>query len=147
STPRSVAFVQSDPTVTNALRRIGDRLIEDGLVLSPAQRGTARAAALAVLAVAALGVARIVAGIATHKPVGFLVWASIVVLLVGLRLLAVPKMSRAGRNLLRRVRSSNAHLRPSRSPSWATYGAAGATLGVALYGTMALWAADPAFAT
>ena len=144
---QSVAFIKSDPRVANALRRTNDRLVEDGLVLSANQRASARTAALPVLGVAALGVARIVAGTSNHKPVGFLVFAAIVVLVVGLRLLAVPTTSRAGRELMHRLRASNAHLRPNQAPSWATYGAAGAMLGVALWGTEALWAADPAFAS
>ena len=90
---------------------------------------------------------RIAAGIANAKSVGFLVFATIVVLVVGLRLLTVRVTSRAGRRLLRKARSVNAYLRPNLSPSWATYGVSGAILGVALYGTSAWWAADPAFAT
>lgn len=39
-----------------------------------------------------------------------------------------------------------AHLSPTQAPASGTYGAAGAAMGVALFGTASLWALDPAFA-
>jgi uncharacterized protein (TIGR04222 family) len=137
-TPVSLHRIEGDAGVANALRRVADRLTSDGLLLSPGQRGIARSASVVVFAVTALGIARIVAGVANHKPVGYLVFATVIAIVVALRLLSAPKVSRAGRTLLARLRSGNAHLRPGLSPSWATYGAAGAMLGVALYGTAAL---------
>jgi uncharacterized protein (TIGR04222 family) len=147
ATPLSIASLSSDPRVRYALDRTADGLVDAGLLLSSGHRRVARLGALFVLAALAFGVVRIAAGAANHKAVGFLVFASIIVLVVGLRLLAVPTTSRAGRRLLRRARSVNSYLRPNLSPSWATYGASGAMLGVALFGTSAWWAADPAFAT
>jgi hypothetical protein len=44
------------------------------------------------------------------------------------------------------VRQSYQHLSPGQSPSYATYGAAGAAMGVALYGAASLYTMDPAFA-
>jgi hypothetical protein len=44
------------------------------------------------------------------------------------------------------MRRSSKHLRPDSSPSWSTYGPGAAALGVGLFGTAAIWAADPAFA-
>ena len=52
----------------------------------------------------------------------------------------------AGQAVLAESRTRSRHLAPSLAPSWATYGVAGAAMGVALYGTAAIWAADPAFA-
>jgi uncharacterized protein (TIGR04222 family) len=146
-TPQSVAFLLSDPGVRQAMGRIGDRLIADGVLLSPAQRRRVRAGALPLLAVAALGVVRTFAGLANQKPVLYLVLASVVTIAVALRLLKVPRGTRAGWRLLSQARVDNRHLEPNRSPSWVTYGAGGAMLGVALWGTSAWWAADPAFAT
>ncbi len=144
--PKTMAGLRSDPGVSNALRRLSDQLAEEGLLLSPARRRVARLAALVMFAVLALAVARLVAGLSNHKPVGFLVLVAVPTIPVTFALLGVPTVSRAGRKLLARLRRGNRHLLPSQSPSWATYGAAGAMLGVALYGTSALWAADPAFA-
>src|SRR2546430_626135 len=144
--PRPFDSLEDDPGVSNALRRLNDRLVEDGLLLSPGQRGAARSASLVMFAVMVLGIARTIAGAANHKSVGYLVFSTIVVFVIATRLVAVPKVSRAGRKVLAQLRSSYAYLRPSQAPSWATYGAMGAMFGVALYGTSALWAADPAFA-
>jgi uncharacterized protein (TIGR04222 family) len=58
----------------------------------------------------------------------------------------VRRTSRAGRQQREATRQSTIHLHPHHSPSWATYGPAGAAVGVALYGPGALWAADPDFA-
>ena len=147
ATAQTIAGLSADARVRYALDRIAEALVDAGLLLSAGHRRAARLGALFVLGTAAFGVVRIAAGIANGKSVGFLVFATIVVLVVGLRLLTVRVTSRAGRRLLRKARSVNAYLRPNLSPSWATYGVSGAILGVALYGTSAWWAADPAFAT
>jgi uncharacterized protein (TIGR04222 family) len=146
ATPRTVVGLSSVSGVRDALRRLTDRLTTDGLLLSPAQRRAARAAALPVFALAGLGVVRLFAGVANHKPVGLLVLAVLVTLAVAAGLCVVPRVSAAGRAQLSRLRSTNAHLAPKLAPSWATYGAGGAMLGVALFGTQSLWAADPRFA-
>jgi uncharacterized protein (TIGR04222 family) len=145
-TPQVLPTVQQRPEVSAALRRVADRLEEDGLLLSAGQRAATRGPVLVMGGLVALGIARIFAGAANHKPIGYLVLVSVTLLFVGLLFLRVPKVSRSGRKLLARQRSSYAYLRPNLSPSWATYGAGGAMLGVALYGSTALWIADPAFA-
>ncbi|MDG4826789.1 TIGR04222 domain-containing membrane protein [Asanoa sp. WMMD1127] len=55
--------------------------------------------------------------------------------------------TRAGDRLLDRLRREHAYLAPSQTPSYATYGPAGAALAVALFGLAALVHLDPAFAT
>jgi uncharacterized protein (TIGR04222 family) len=144
----TLADLPYDTGVAAALDRMRDRLVRAGLLLSGGQRGTARALALLILAVSGLGAARIVAGVANHKAVGYLAPLAMLTFLVGLVMLRnIPQASRVGRGAVARHRRTTRHLAPRSNPSWSTYGMAGAALGVALYGTAALWAADPAFAT
>jgi uncharacterized protein (TIGR04222 family) len=147
TTPRQIDDLEWEQGVVGALRRLRERLETDGLLLSPGRRAAARTAALVMSAVTALGVARIVAGLGNHKPVAYVSLLTLVTAVVALRLLAVPKLGRSGRRLLAQARGGTTHLQPRRNPSWATYGVGGAMLGVALYGTAALWASDPAFAS
>ncbi len=143
----TLADLPYDSGVAAVLDRMGERLVRAGLLLSGAQRATARAMCLLVFAVTGLGVARIAAGAANHKAIDYLIPATIPTLVVGLRMRHIPQASRAGRQAVRHQRRASGHLAPRRTPAWSTYGMAGAALGVALYGTAALWAADPAFAT
>lgn len=136
----------ADPAVAGALDRIRDSLERDGWLLSAARRRRMRSGAYLMLAVAALGLARLVAGIAGGRPVGFLVLALVAVTVTGLLLLRTPRASARTRGYLSSLRRANAHLGPWQNPSWATYGAGAAALGVGLYGATALWTADPAFA-
>src|SRR5690606_8271839 len=81
------------------------------------------------------------------RPVGFLIALTIVTAIAAVAFFAsVPRMTRSGRATLTELRTRNRHLDPGHSPAWATYGATGAAMGVALYGGAAFWAADPAFA-
>ena len=147
ATPATLAAVRGDPGVGNALNRLRDRLTDSGLLVSAERGRAARAAAVALFVVFGLGVTRLVAGIAGHKAVGYLVLADLATLVLCLVLVRVPRLTAAGKALLARLRSANAHLEPKLAPSWATYGPAGAMMGVALYGVASVWASDPAFAT
>jgi uncharacterized protein (TIGR04222 family) len=140
---RSIA---ADPGVRAALQRQRDNLTREGWLLDRAAQLRARAGGLVVLAWAAFGGWRVQAGSENHKPVMFITLAAVATALIGLRLLTAPRTSRAANRLLKRLRRGNAHLAPRNTPAWATYGGAGAALGVALFGAAALWAADPAFA-
>lgn len=153
----AVAFTASAPTprhrlryhgvVSTALGRIEDRLIREGLLLSEQQRSAIRQTGLWMLAVAVLGLFRLLAGLANARPVGFLV---IVLLAVGVvtvvELVRTPRRSRAGERALAELRTRHHGLSPAMKPDWIAYGAGAAALGVGLYGTSALWASDPAFA-
>ncbi|MEK6442584.1 TIGR04222 domain-containing membrane protein [Pseudonocardia sp. T1-2H] len=154
---RAVAFTASAPTprhrlryhgvVSTALGRIEDRLVREGLLLSEEQRSAIRRTGLWMLAVAVLGLFRLLAGLANARPVGFLV---IVLLGVGVvtvvELVRAPQRSRAGDRALAELRTRHHGLSPTMKPDWVAYGAGAAALGVGLYGTGALWASDPAFA-
>ena len=136
----------TDPGVAAVLERTRDALERDGLLLAPARRRQLRLAAIPLFAIATLGIARIVAGVANGKPIGYLAALVLVVVVVALVLLRATRVSRQGRTLLGSLRTDNDHLAPRQSPAWSMYGPAGAALGVGLFGAAAFWAADPAFA-
>src|SRR5262249_45259256 len=134
------------PEVRSVLDRAEGELISAGWLLGPAQRRNVRLGALFMFAVLALGILRAAAGSANGRPIGYLVLVMIPVAIAALLLLRAPYRTGGAQALLARMRNSSGHLRPNQSPSWSTYGPAGAALGVGLFGAMALWAADPAFA-
>jgi uncharacterized protein (TIGR04222 family) len=134
--------------VASALHRIEQRLISAGLLLSAERRRRIRLAGAWVLVVAALGVVRVMAGLANGRPVLFLILLVLLTLAVGVLLvLRVPRRTRAGDALLRRLAADHHVLSPSMRPDWQVYGPTGAALAVGVFGVQALWAADPAFAT
>jgi uncharacterized protein (TIGR04222 family) len=141
--------LRNDPGVATALRETLDGLIRAGWVLDDEQRTRARLGTWLMVGLAGLGALRLVAGILNDRPVGYLAALIVATLVAALALYFVPRNARtaAGRRLLAKTRRTNRHLRPDQAPAWATYGATGAALGVALYGTAALWAADPVFAS
>lgn len=134
------------PVVT-ALEDVQRRLVEAGLLLSTEQRRRIRAVGWWMVAVAGLGLVRLLAGIANARPVGLLVVALLAVTAVALVLLArAPRRSRLGDAALAELRGRHHALAPDQRPDWAVYGPAGAALGVGMFGMSALWAGDPAFA-
>jgi uncharacterized protein (TIGR04222 family) len=143
ATPRRLRDLLRDPEVRAALRRMSRELTGRGLL---AARWRARLGTLPLLAVAALGIARVIAGLANDKPVNYLIDATLATLAAAAACVAVPRIAPGGRTAFASARSRNAHLNPVQSPSWVTYGAATVSIGVALYGTAALWQASPAFA-
>jgi len=58
----------------------------------------------------------------------------------------VPRRTRAARAALRSLRRRHNHLAPMYAPAYASYGAAGAAMGIAIFGPASLWAIDPGFA-
>jgi len=138
--------VAADPAVAAVLERTEAELTESGLLLSPAVRAHVRRGALAGVALLAFGIVRAIAGTQNGKPIGNLILLLVLAGAGCLALCYVPRLSRAARASIATLRRDASHLRPSQSPSWATYGPASAALGVGLFGTAAIWAADPAFA-
>jgi uncharacterized protein (TIGR04222 family) len=138
--------VAADPAVAAVLERTEAELTESGLILSPAVRAHVRRGALAGVALLVFGIVRAIAGTQNGKPIGNLVLLLVLAGAGTLALAYVPRLSRAARASVATLRRDASHLRPSQSPSWATYGPASAALGVGLFGTAAIWAADPAFA-
>ena len=119
-----------------AMAALCERLRLAGLAPTPEQRTRYRAAGLWFLPLLALGVARVVAGTANGRPVGFLVALLVLTAVMAVALcLGVPRATGLGRRALERLRSE------TRRP---TAGASPAELGMAtaLFGAGVLWAAD-----
>jgi uncharacterized protein (TIGR04222 family) len=133
--------------VRRAVDKIRDGLVRDGLAVGPRQRLRSRLAVALLVGLLGVGVVRLVAGIRNDRPVGQLTSMLMVLTVVTvILLLRTPRSLRSGTAAVEAVRSRNAHLDPSMSPAWTTYGAPGAALGVALFGMAALTSIDPEFA-
>ncbi|MFC0504679.1 TIGR04222 domain-containing membrane protein [Micromonospora costi] len=141
-----VRELREDQWVANALRQLGEGLEQRGLLLSTEQRAAARRGAMALIALLILGGVRAFVGLSNSRPTGYLMLALVALFVALLFLGRVPRLTRTGRRALRDLRRQNVHLAPSSAPAYATYGAAGAAMGVALFGTASLWALDPGFA-
>ena len=137
----------STGAVASALHRIESRLVGAALLLPPERRSRIRATGGWTVALAVLGAARVAAGLANGRPVGFLVSLTVAVLGLGVvQVCSAPRRTRAGDAALRRLADEHHVLSPAMAPDWAAYGPAGAALAVGVFGLGALWAADPAFA-
>ncbi|NMH99840.1 TIGR04222 domain-containing membrane protein [Pseudonocardia acidicola] len=133
--------------VGTALAAVERRLTDAGLLLNDGERRSIQRVGLWMLAVAGLGLVRLLAGVAAARPVGFLVVALFAVTAVAaVQLIHAPRRSRFGDRTLARLRDEHHSLSPAMKPDWAANGATGAALGVGVFGMSALWASDPAFA-
>jgi uncharacterized protein (TIGR04222 family) len=137
-----------DSWVISAITQLRDGLESAGLATTAAQRRTVRMWGVAGFVLVALGVLRIFAGLADDRPVGYLIPCVILMAVVSIFLLGrgAQMRTRAATAAVKDLKSRHAYLAPDSSPSYATYGASGAAMGVALYGTTTLYAMDPAFA-
>jgi uncharacterized protein (TIGR04222 family) len=138
--------VAQDYQVRSALVDLESQLSREGWLLDEEQQRRARLGSWLLLALAAVGAARVMAGLGNHKPVLYIVLLTIATIVIGLLFRRVPHVSATGRRAIASLRRQNAHLSPDQSPAWSTYGMTGAAMGVALFGTSAIWAADPVFA-
>jgi uncharacterized protein (TIGR04222 family) len=140
--------VGGDQWVAQAVEQLRDGLEAAGLTVTRGQRRAALMWSVAGAAVLLLGFARLVDGLQNDRPVGFLLGLIILAAIVTVWMLvrASATRTRAASTGLQRMRHTNAHLAPAQRPSYATYGATGAAMGVALYGAGALYVMDPAFA-
>jgi uncharacterized protein (TIGR04222 family) len=145
ATPGGLA---GDPQVVAALDAMRVRLTREGWLHGRRTRRHLRGVSALIVAWAAVGLVGIIVGTRNGRPVGYLAIATALVAVVGLPLLlSAPKASRAARRYAYQLRITNPQLAPKNVPSLAAYGSGAAALSVALYGTAALWAADPAFAS
>jgi uncharacterized protein (TIGR04222 family) len=142
--PRRLPFHRS---VQTAMAAIEDRLMAGGFLLTDEQRWQIRRVGLWMLGVAAIGLVRMLAGVAEARPVGFLVVALLVVTVVAVvQLSLAPRRSRHGDRTLCALRAEHHGLSPEVKPDWRVYGPNAAALGIGIFGTSALWASDPVFA-
>lgn len=140
--------VRTDQWVVAALEQLRAGLERAGLAVPAATVRIARLWALAGAALVVLGLARLVAGMRNEKPVGLLILAIIVAIVLTLFMITKSTVrTRAATKGLSAIRKNYKHLSPSQSPSYATYGAAGAAMGVAVFGAESLYTMDPAFAS
>ena len=144
-TERSISAVLTSGPVRAAATELRDRLRAAGLKPAHPQLVAGRAAVGLLAVVEVLGVVRL----ATASPddrTGYLV---LVVLVVGAATFALlrwpPRRTATGHRALRDQRQAGRHLRNSVHPAWTTYGPVGLGTSVALFGTAALFALDPAF--
>ena len=119
-----------------AMAAVRERLRQGGLAPTDEQRARYRATGLWFLPLLGLGVARVAAGTANGRPVGFLVvlLAVTVVLAVALCLRA-PNTTELGRRTLERLRAETGRPAAGASPSELA-------LATALFGAGVLWTAD-----
>ncbi|MFY1595005.1 TIGR04222 domain-containing membrane protein [Micromonospora sp. WMMD737] len=136
-----------DEWVVRALDQLRTSLEQRGLALAPARRAALRRGAFLLTALLLVGVLRIFAGLGNDRPVGWLVLSQLPLIVVAVLLYRVPWRTRAATQALRGLRRQHTYLAPASAPAYATYGAAGAAMGVALFGTASLYAMDPGFAS
>ncbi|MER7331541.1 MULTISPECIES: TIGR04222 domain-containing membrane protein [unclassified Micromonospora] len=138
--------LRRDDWVRRALDQLRAGLEQRGLALTQARRTALRQWAFLLILLLAVGIFRIFAGLSNDRPVGWLVLSQIPLIVAAVLLHRVPWRTRAATRALRGLRQQHTYLAPASAPAYATYGAAGAAMGVALFGTASLWAMDPSFA-
>jgi uncharacterized protein (TIGR04222 family) len=133
---RRLRDVQAALEQAPALAAVRERLRLHRLAPTPEQRVRCRAAVLWFVPVLALGVARVGAGRANGRPVGFLVALLVATVVVAaVFLLRVPNATELGRRTLRELRAANPRPAAGASP-------AELSMATALFGAGVLWAAD-----
>jgi uncharacterized protein (TIGR04222 family) len=133
---RRLRDVQAALEGSTALAAVRQRLRLGGLAPTPEQRARCRAAVLWFLPLLALGVARVVAGRANGRPVGFLVaLLAVTVVVAAVLVVRVPNATELGRRTLQGLRAEQPRPAAGATP-------AELTLGTALFGAGVLWAAD-----
>jgi uncharacterized protein (TIGR04222 family) len=140
--------VVTDQWVATSLDQLRGGLESAGLATTAAQRAAARLWAVPSAVLFVVGALRIFDGTRNDRPVGFLVPLTFFALIITFLQLAKSRntRTRAATKSIAQLRRQLAYLSPRHSPSYATYGAAGAAMGVALFGAASLYAMDPAFA-
>jgi uncharacterized protein (TIGR04222 family) len=133
---RTLGDVRAALALEPALAALRERLVQGGLVPSSEQRARFRAAALWFVPLLALGAARVAAGSANGRPVGFLVGLLAVTVVVAVVLaLRMPQATEPGRRILQQLRMANPRPTGGLAP-------AEMTMAMALFGAGVLWTAD-----
>jgi uncharacterized protein (TIGR04222 family) len=123
------------------IRAMTSRLTDAGLLLDERRRALVSSLWLAGLALLALGVARVVAGVQNDRPVLYLVIVLVAVGFATVRF-AVVRTRATARGLEQLDNRRGGRRRIAHTPVGAEI-----PLAVALYGTGVLWAADPSIAS
>jgi uncharacterized protein (TIGR04222 family) len=139
--------VLTDLRVKAALDHLRTTLQQYGLLASQGRMRMARLLPRLVKLLLLIGILRFAFGFMSGRPVRDLFLTMVVLALVGVIVrFAGRTRTPAGSQLIRNLRTENEHLRESANPSWATYGAMGAGMSVALFGATSMFAFDPVFA-
>ena len=133
---RPLREIQQGLATSPAMAAVRERLRQGGLALTDEQQTRYRATGLWFLPLLGLGVARVIAGTANGRPVGFLVVLLVVTVVLAVTLcLRVPNATELGRRTLELLRAETG--RPAVGAS-----ASELAMATALFGAGVLWAAD-----
>ena len=135
--PAAARELRSDEWVRSALDQLRDGLEQRGLLSTPQRAGPASGTLLLALLAARCAAVLRRPG---QRPSGRLAAAEPIPLLRGRRPCCAgrPCRTRAATRRCAACAAQHTHLAPASAPAYATYGAAGAAMGVALYGTASL---------
>jgi uncharacterized protein (TIGR04222 family) len=142
------------PGVSAVLDRAGDRLRDQGVLLSPGRRWAMRLATVPLFVLALFGAARFALNLPTDDNPELVATVLCVLTIIGALIALFTSIMVASRaeirtqganRLVRDLRRRYATLAPGHNPSLTTNGPAAAALAVGLFGTAALWTADPTF--
>ncbi|WP_280468892.1 TIGR04222 domain-containing membrane protein [Nocardia cyriacigeorgica] len=128
------------------VRDLRTSMVERGYLTGEVDRREARDAGMPILIVGILGLVRFIAGIIAGNPSGFLVPCLLVLAFAGWWVMTPDPLTSRGESAKARALTDNAHLRPSNSPAYITYGVAAAAVAVAVFGAAALTVLDPGLA-
>ncbi|WP_051021320.1 TIGR04222 domain-containing membrane protein [Nocardia araoensis] len=129
-----------------SLDALRTRMVDLGYFPGPEMRHGLRDAGIPILVTGALGLVRIIAGASHGNPVGVLVVLVLAQAVAYWLVVRKPRLTALGVRARDAASERNRHLRPSNSPSYATYGAESAALAAAVFGIGALVALDPGLA-
>ncbi|TDD31157.1 TIGR04222 domain-containing membrane protein, partial [Actinomadura sp. KC06] len=143
----TLAELTAEPGVRAALEQLGDGLVAQGMVIGPDGRRTLRICWLVLWAWMALGMLFFILDVFDGFPGVLLPLAAIggVAVVGGSVLNTGAERTKEGERAVEQLRTSNAHLDPRYTASYAGLPAPSVLLGVALFGTAALMAFDPMF--
>ena len=119
--------------------RIRDRLAQRGLVgAAPFSSAGSYVPMLVMLSVAVVGFAQIVHGISRERPVGFLIAATIITVVVGLFFLKRERVTRQGRQLVELMQRKHAYLSSAARSRPEALKPGEVSMAVALFGVTAI---------
>ncbi|MEV6770687.1 TIGR04222 domain-containing membrane protein [Nocardia sp. NPDC051030] len=121
-------------------------LAKRGFMTGADQRKEFFLAALPLFTVLLLGLARVIAGIANHRSVVYLILTMIGLVFFTLLVMRPGRLTRRGRTAVNDAVRRNSHLSPAHRPAYNSYGPDSAALATALFGAMVLWSLDPELA-
>ena len=143
----SQQWLRADPGVLAAVAELKQGLEQANLLLGPKIRRSARRGSWLLLALLAVGAARLGIGLGQGSPVGYLWGALTLVMIAYLVLIArIPRRSLAADFILAQLRRGHRQLAPSANPDLRSQDPHTVAMVVALYGMAAMSTLDPVMA-